>query len=333
MARRRPQTLNPKPWHYPISSKARFRLFHRLALPVSDAHACTRPPTHPLTHPPTYPPAHPPTHPLTVFASAVRWHGWCAWNLCHRVLLWCHGHPPTHPLTNLLPPSLNPPPPNQRRRTELARPLTTSPLHPVPAGVRSSCAWARVVTSEPFATLCSPLRIAATHQVTHSLTHSLTHPLTHSLTPPPRRQHDSLHPPPPPCRCPLQPCIGVCGGCGALCPPPSKGSSPAVVVMHPLTDRPNHSRIHTIINPPTCPPAPFPTPTPTTTTTITTLPAGVRSRRALARVVSVDPSAALCSPGVVACVTAGDIPGTNMVFGAPLLAGERLTQQQQQQQQ
>jgi xanthine dehydrogenase molybdopterin-binding subunit B len=53
-------------------------------------------------------------------------------------------------------------------------------------------------------------------------------------------------------------------------------------------------------------------------------PAGVRSTRALAALVCVDASAALSLPGVVGCLTAADVPGANVVFGAPLLAGEQL---------
>lgn len=55
---------------------------------------------------------------------------------------------------------------------------------------------------------------------------------------------------------------------------------------------------------------------------VCTMHAGVRSTRPLAALVSVDASAALEMPGVVACFTARDIPGSNSVFQQPLLAGQ-----------
>lgn len=47
----------------------------------------------------------------------------------------------------------------------------------------------------------------------------------------------------------------------------------------------------------------------------------MKSTEALAAIDEIDGSAALALPGVVGLVTAADIPGSNEVFNAPLLAG------------
>jgi xanthine dehydrogenase molybdopterin-binding subunit B len=48
--------------------------------------------------------------------------------------------------------------------------------------------------------------------------------------------------------------------------------------------------------------------------------AGVNSTEALASLQQLDASAALALPGVTGIITAGDIPGSNTIMGAPLLA-------------